>query len=422
MLENIELKGLWHLPENPTQKIAGILKYEPSKQIILELIGVFTIEAEDFQKAFFNKKIDYPIIYGETSDGTYFTLFNCTRWGSYNYSCSFPLTNFTVTHLLQGYYLKNFKDAFFDYVEFGIPKLEKWIGINTHNLKVHSQADDSVVSFELGRKYMREFKYIIDENTKIKLCTGTYFRGGYETFEIRQDAYCRIYSNIPLSISAFLEKMYTFKSLVSIGVLRKLVFSDIKFFNKDLSAEISKEKEFGMYLLFAQRDNYIPKPKNHNLFNFIAIQNNFEQIIQKWYKNNSELSPIRKHFLDAISITSIFSSTDFLILAFAIEGFYFRFRTQQKKTSLNTAIPKLIKEFKHIKLIKGLNIDINQVNDSRNYYAHLLNTTVKPNTLFGEELYDLAEKLKLLLICCLLKEMGFSDEMIDKAISNSGQS
>lgn len=422
METSLEIKGLWHLPENPSQRVAGVLKYEPSEKITLELIGTFTSKEENVLVDFFDDERHFSIIYGETSDGKYITLFHCSKSGSYNFDCSFPLTNFNIRYILQGYYLENFHDSFFDYVEFGIPILSKWIGRNTHNFAIQSSDSGAVATFELGNKHTLKFKYDIDENTQIELTTGSYFNGGHDIFDIRQDGFCRIYSNITLNIQSFISKINIFKSLISIGVLQNLFFSDIKLYNRSLSNEIYEKEnvEFGMNLLFVQHVNKVQKSLSRQLFNFDLIENNFEAIIQRWYKNNDDLLPIRIHLLDAISIKRVFSSTDFLILAFAIEGFYFRFRTSQKKTNLISAISKLCKEFRNVKQIKLININKDQVNDSRNYYSHLLNTTEKPNALFGKELYVLAEKLKLLLICCVLKEIGFTDEMIDKSIEDSG--
>lgn len=178
------------------------------------------------------------------------------------------------------------------------------------------------------------------------------------------------------------------------------------------------EKEFSMSLFYKQNREINLKLKEQKLFYFSDIEKDYENVIRKWFVANEELLPIRNHLLDAITARKVFKSMDFLVLAFALEGYFSRFR--KKDTNLKVAIIELLDEFKNVRYIRNINIMTEQVNDSRNYYAHLFDKNKKEHVLFGYDLYELAEKLKLLLICCLLKEIGLDDGMIDKSIAESG--
>ena len=68
----------------------------------------------------------------------------------------------------------------------------------------------------------------------------------------------------------------------------------------------------------------------------------------------------------------------------------------------------IISEFSDIDKLKDDNIKIKQVVDSRHYYSHFMNKSKKPNTLDGWKLYNLTFKLRKLLICCILKFIGFN--------------
>jgi len=41
MIRNVDIKGLWWLPENPEYKVAGMLHHEPMGKTKLDLIGEF---------------------------------------------------------------------------------------------------------------------------------------------------------------------------------------------------------------------------------------------------------------------------------------------------------------------------------------------------------------------------------------------
>ncbi len=70
----------------------------------------------------------------------------------------------------------------------------------------------------------------------------------------------------------------------------------------------------------------------------------------------------------------------------------------------------MINTFKDVKKIRGINPEI--VKDSRNYYSHLNIEQGKGGILSGGELLYLTEKLRYLLICCVLNELGLSMEKI----------
>lgn len=81
--------------------------------------------------------------------------------------------------------------------------------------------------------------------------------------------------------------------------------------------------------------------------------------------------PIRSHLVDSLNRHGVFSSTDFLIVVQAIEGFYYRFR-QDNNESLKTIIEDLTKEFSDVKCVEFEDGDCQKIVDSRHYFTHLL--------------------------------------------------
>jgi len=125
MTEKFEYKGYWYLPSDPENAIAGILTYIPNESIILELIGTFEKSTIGVITSSERKSID--IILGITSDAHEITLINChPGGGSYNFSCSFPITKFSIQYCLDGIHIDNFMDNRFSWSDITIPELTTW--------------------------------------------------------------------------------------------------------------------------------------------------------------------------------------------------------------------------------------------------------------------------------------------------------
>lgn len=65
MIAEFENRGIWFLPNKPDEKISGIPKYTPEKGVLLELIGAFLTEQNEFE-----------LILGEIESGKAVTLYN----------------------------------------------------------------------------------------------------------------------------------------------------------------------------------------------------------------------------------------------------------------------------------------------------------------------------------------------------------
>ena len=133
--------------------------------------------------------------------------------------------------------------------------------------------------------------------------------------------------------------------------------------------------------------------------------------------------------IDSIIAEKVFSSTSFLIVAQAIDGFWQRFREDkyriQNKLNPKTRISficgvkELYKEFKDNDYIAITDDDFLSIADSRDFYSHLLPIGKKKHVKEGTELFILYHSLRKLLICCTLDFLGVSKQTIKKIFLNS---
>jgi len=82
-------------------------------------------------------------------------------------------------------------------------------------------------------------------------------------------------------------------------------------------------------------------------------------------------------------------------------------------------LKEIYNEFSDIQLIASEFSDLENITssaeDSRHYYSHLFKLETD-STKDGRELYELTKKLRIILICCVLKEMGFTNMMINDVL------
>ncbi len=186
------------------------------------------------------------------------------------------------------------------------------------------------------------------------------------------------------------------------------------------------------------------------LFTFKDISGRFESFLRKWFEKVDLLEPIYDLYFGTLYNPCMYLKHRFLSLIQAIESFHQRIYGGEylldenyKKVydTLVNAIPNGVKtDFKEIlenKLkygnelslrkrlkeifdkyqeilnvfIENKNTFIEKVVDTRNYQTHH-DKDLKERYASGKELYNLTQKLKILLEICLLIELGFSSEEI----------
>ncbi len=114
----------------------------------------------------------------------------------------------------------------------------------------------------------------------------------------------------------------------------------------------------------------------------------------------------------------VFEVNHFLNIVQALEGFHSRFRGGEG--TFKTWLTKLVEEFDSVNLINQEFADrdaiITAAKDSRHYYLHFYKLR-NDNTKEGGELFYLTKKLRILLICCVLKETGFDSAIINTVVT-----
>ncbi len=418
MTDKIELKGYWWLPNKKVSHIAGTLTYIPNESITLEIIGAFESDESVIDTISLNKHED--IIWGITSDAKKVTLLNCSAYGKFNFSCTFPIMKYSCQYVIIGDHIDNINQKNFFKSQVKFPILSQWCSpcVLSTSIKYNDKKkiETTTISFNAGRSPLNST--IINDNTTLCIKGGIDYCGDYYSPKLEQYTYLEINKENDTSIIEFMYDIYMFEQFLSFAALQDVKCEKIYLYSKNEYQELSSgEKIYDtIQLIYIQREYKTPNIKFSDdfLFNYDTIKDRYKDIIIKWYNETNDIEPIRKHLIDSVKNKSVFSSIDFLIVVQALDGFCSRFR---KDSKLYSMIESLIAEFSTIDKLKNDKISINEVVDSRHYYSHFMDRKKKKNIVDGYELYKLTIKLRKLLVCCLLSFVGFDNDEINKVLN-----
>jgi hypothetical protein len=427
MTSKFEYKGYWYLPNKQENAIAGILTYIPNETLKLELFGTLDKTRPDLTDIINHMEGErVSVIWGETSDAKKVTLLNCIPSGAkQNFDCSFPILCFSIRNCLIGYHhLEEFEEKVFDWSRVEIPGLTMWCFPGVLKTQLSSSTRNKSInhtSVSFCREELQDpiVSVPINETTSLNLMKGVQFQQEANNTTFKQSTYLKIRKNQKTTVSEFLADIRQYESFMSLASLSELNASKILLYDDTVHQEITENERLyhPTELIYVHNNSeFEPKKMYSFLFDYSQIKDLYNDIIVKWYNDTSQILPIRTHLIQSLERKRFFSSVDFLIIIQAIEGFCIRFRKEQ---SLKRIVEDILEEFKDIQKVKELKLNIEEVVDSRHYYSHFMNKSNKPKALDGRDLYELTQKLRIILICCVLNQTGFCNKDIDDIFKKS---
>jgi len=447
MLENFKHSGDWFIPNTEEKQVVGIISYDSQKGIELELFGsLLERQADNYLKV--------QIILGISNSGKMITLYDCFET---NRTVSTPgktICKFNAQYMFIGHHFKSESDLYFDSIYAKLNNLDNWIK-NYGFKKVDSNLSQkkTLIEFELPKPI--EFKISSNLSAKINFTYSAPFRQETNKITIEQKSELHIKSQINKEIKDLLLDFAHFQNFITLGTFKPSYPTSLKLGSTLLKRQL-RNGEIPLIIDFYFRHSaLIDKNENykHNifLFSFQDIKPNFEIIIEKWYSLEKLIKPITNILIDSFYSKGIFDENKFLNMVQGLETFHRRFRKnkileekEHKKRKVEVLTSTPLKHKKWIenllnfsneptlhmrleqilleldiktiqKIIKDKEQFIKDVKNSRNYYTHY-DKSLEKKAKKGSALFYLKEKLKILLICIVLKETGFSNQQIEKLL------
>lgn len=445
MQDEIKLKGVWYIPSRPEVKIAGDLHYSSETGVELTVYGDLNDGVDD---------LSFSIINGQTSDGKSATLYKCRQFQRGFSTNGEYTTEYDVTFLLIGEIFETAEELKFDRLNCRYKDFSNWLG-DFGFKKIEFDHSSLEVFMEYQQPSNYKFKLTDDLEMQFNFLVTFPFTKRTAKFELSQNCEITFSSIGKEKIEDLLEWHYSFSHFLTLAYFGRAI-------TMSLSLEIKSEekeradfpKEVTVYYL-GRKINQNEKERDHEsqfLFRFPSIKANFEQIILKWFQVQNDIEPCIGALMETFMPSEQPLELKFLSLAHGIETYHRRRRNgfvdtpSVFKAKLDTIIKSVDDEYKswlkeklafsneltlqerleqlvsdiptpiHARLFKPSVSDfIKSIKQTRNYYTHYDKKTEK-KALKGPELFKLTGRLKIFLLCLILKEIGFTDTEIENTI------
>lgn len=436
-------KGKWWLPNNANDKVSGILTYVPGETITLELIGNFQGFAQDALSLMMRKeRKPLPVIYGQASDGSNISLFDCIYSLQRAGKAEFPIAKYFPRSIAIGIHIADVnKKRFFKSIV-KIPELSYWLYPKTIEQKYFTENDKvtgvNVQMNKLTESERTAARTSLNNSFTLSLTREAVFDNGGSLFSAKFEQFTslKIESLNYSSIKEFYEEVIRFEQFLSLSTLKEVLYSELCLYSKDCSEARGNDTFYTPIKIDTILHKAPSEAKIDNssfLFDYETVKGQYNIALQKWFSRDQQFDAIREHMLESITNKGRFSYINFLIVIQAIEGYGWRYIKSKcqsavdkrismgidtrKNTQLSDIINTLLFEYRDITCINS-KININAISDSRNYYSHLTEKQ-KKDKLDGIELYKLTQDLRMLLLCCVMTYLGFSNSDIEKYTSRS---
>jgi hypothetical protein len=442
--ESFEAVGEWWLPERPTEKVHGTLRYSRTS-ITLELSGTFEAVKEEDLMYVGGSFTSYDCIHGRSNDGVRFTLFRTLviQQGA--------TTKLMVIYVIVGSHTAPLESLRLTAISMYVTHLDTFAARQLFDSRrEHDQENLKSISI----KYVQPegISWPVPEFAlTFKLEWAVRYRSGPMSEELNACCFIKIIPEYPEELECLTSNVWRVCDLLT-------MLTDEVVTPTALEIDIKDEKRL-CWLLNASIGESLAEAERSSpvlLFHLAHFVDDFQMILLKWFSANEVM-------LDAIALTMDARRNRerswhvrFLLLAQAVEVFsrattastYMPGADYEKvAAALSSAIPEgvstahrasLKSKIKYgnelafykrvLQLVKSLSKPAQEIvcknpaefargiADTRNYYTHFTDE-LRPKALTGEAGIRAGEKLLLLLRILLLKHVGLNEELIVERMS-----
>jgi hypothetical protein len=446
MDEGFEYQGHWWTPEEPDEKLPGILRFDPEEGATLSLFGSLRApEGED----------GIPIL-GLAMDNTPITLTNLIWPPSIpvipSGTIRFDSSSINAGMVIVGEHFQHEEEVGFERLIVEYLHLDAWAGVSGFEIAFIDDPDTQpiTVRHELPEPIAAD----VGGEYKVNLFFGSGFEASPRPFTratITQVAELVISFSEKKPLRDLTDIAYRLQHLISLGT-RRSAFPVAMW---GAAGPVGEARRVGIYYRTLRRTGTVKdRPERHEmLFSLEDLPGGFGPAVEKWLARAEVLDPVNQLYLGTVYNPQMFLEQRFLNLVHALEAHHRRTTStlnlpedehENRMESILGAVPeehkkwlegelkysnelKLRKRIKHIfdghprtlDSVVGSGKDkkrfVNKVIDTRNYLTHF-DESLKDRAARGAELHRLNDKLTHLLEMCLMAEIGFEDDEIKKAV------
>lgn len=430
-MKNFKEKCVAFLPDQLDTQVYGEISFNEETGIVIHLEDTFQ------RKGIKRTSVDI-ILCMSTFEKKYYTLIDCRQWSfesqNENQKCAY-----TATYCIEDLRFDDKSELLFGSLEIEVKNLNEWLNRDLGN-------------FSNGLKSIFIPNGSTSLNCKVNPDFNINFHSDYSSKWTPNNWSINRYSSINFEYkrATHLDKIINdfkhFKKLLDILMFRRTTTLEA---NLGICEETGKSSNYRFY--YSQPPFLQKYPEYDSLFflSFEDISNDMEEYLQKWFSLKDILLPVTELVSQFFIKNGESKSNDYLNSIQALEVFHRIFRKNnvlekddfnKKKNQIIESVPpehkdfikelvqyaneprlkdrldELLNEFANWEFIQimipELKLFVTEVRNTRNYYTHF-NPKISKKALSGNKLIQLTDKVKILVIALLLKELDFKMDILE---------
>ena len=448
--EEFKRFGDFWFPSTPERKVPGILSISDGGSIELEVFGLLS----DDMEALLNDNLQsIERIVGHIEKDGFVTLDDCYYKTHKLNSVGRPKSVILVSIAFTGVAYDEGESPFFNSLTFSIERIDEWVGISGIEIVSLSEERTATISYQPPE----DISLGLSDGMQLLI---TFVPGLSNDLilneaRITQKIYFKLVSQDVRELNEFLSVVRKITTFLCFAIDKTVSLDGMWAASNDLCQDIgdgrTKLIQIGIYYRRQSYSKDEPKIYRHDmLFGFKEIQNDAENIINKWIEAYEQIPPAFNLYFSATTGSQTYLEDRFLTLVQGLEVYHRRTSDEKQmdeaefnelfnsliaqcpeekrkwlerklnygnELSLRNRIKRIIEPFNDIigdrKRRKEL---INNIVDTRNYLTHHDQSLESKGT--SEQLQSLCLKIELLFQLHFLQLIGFSREQIDSIVAN----
>jgi len=283
MIEPFEYKGFFWLPEDSSEKIYGILKYEPEEGTTLDLIGSFPLQQDRFN-----------IILGNIESNNINEYLNVTLYNSFVTQRKFKFPPRGTSKIFANFvligpeHLDEIESLKFQEAIIYLKHFDEWIN-ESNCFKIINEKEEITIKYNLPKE--REITIKKGFILKIK---PTVVRPSNEIFQkeakIIQQIKCVFSYSSEKKFEDILNDIGHFEQFLTLCSQRPTQPIEFYLLKRDTEGNFNKKFDVYHQVIIDKKDNKNLTPDDF-LVHFGNFKESFNNIINEWYSSQEYLGP-----------------------------------------------------------------------------------------------------------------------------------
>ncbi|RDB07319.1 ApeA N-terminal domain 1-containing protein [Runella aurantiaca] len=401
----IDVLGFWWIPEHSETKWPGRLTFSKSEGGILEIF-------QNEQHKEFEKHKTYQAIRG-SANGEGFTLYRATLYNStQNQPNGISYYRLKSDTIVAGQFcLENEEDFQFSELGVKLSNINEWF----RQLKAYEVKDVSDKNTLLSTtiQYSSEaITFSINDLLEGRISTGFNLHHSINDFNASKQLWFNIISKDKSLIpyETLMKKINFLRVFFSVVLGGKCVYEQLRIERSDLKSVYNIGRLYS-------RNSFGPPSKGYVLFELEDLENRLGEVIEKWLHICEEMPEVINLLYTTYTAKPIYDY-HFRESYIALEGLY---HWRLEKDTPENVISPLVQPFMHISKFGEIIGDYKKwwkvAKNNRHYQMHLNKIKYANDIVSTSDLVKLMRKMEAIILCHILKELGFSDGEINQVFT-----